>query len=216
MSDSPVDSLIDSLAADLRPVSRGAVPMGLLLALVVGLVAAAAVMVPWLGLRSDYPQAFLTPTFWGKFAFTALLMLAGFLAALSLARPNGRLRGAMMLAFAVIAVTGGMGLMQVMLTHSESVRALVMGGTALVCPFYIAILSVPIHIVTTLAMRRFAPTNLPAAGFAAGLLAGGAASFVYAFHCGENGLPFITLWYTAGVLIPAFVGALIGRWTMRW
>ncbi len=210
------DSLIESLAADLRPVRRAAVPMGLLGALLIGLIAAAAIMIPWLGLRPDYPQAFLTPIFWGKFAFTALLMLAGFLAALSLARPNGKLRTAMMLAFAVIAVTGGLGLMQVMASPGEAVRALVMGGTALVCPIYIAILSVPIHVVTVIAMRRFAPTNLPAAGFAAGLLAGGAASFVYAFHCGENGLPFITLWYTVGVLIPAFVGAAIGRWTLRW
>ena len=65
-------------------------------------------------------------------------------------------------------------------------------------------------------MRRLAPTSLTAAGFAAGLLAGGAGAWVYAFHCTESGLPFITLWYSAGILATALLGALIGRWLLRW
>jgi hypothetical protein len=55
-----------------------------------------------------------------------------------------------------------------------------------------------------------------AAGFAAGLLAGGAGAWVYAFHCTESGLPFITLWYSAGILATALLGAVIGRWLLRW
>jgi hypothetical protein len=65
-------------------------------------------------------------------------------------------------------------------------------------------------------MRRLAPTNLPAAGLTAGLLAGSAAAWIYAFHCDENGMPFLALWYTTGILIAAIGGAIAGRWALRW
>jgi len=96
------------------------------------------------------------------------------------------------------------------------VRGLILGGSALVCPVYIVALSLPVLAANILVMRRLAPTNLTGAGFAAGLLAGAAGTWVYAFHCTESGLPFITLWYTAGTLATALIGAAVGRWLLRW
>ena len=49
-----------------------------------------------------------------------------------------------------------------------------------------------------------------------GLFAGGAATWVYAFHCTESGMPFITIWYTTGILAAAALGAIVGRWALRW
>jgi hypothetical protein len=57
---------------------------------------------------------------------------------------------------------------------------------------------------------------LTEAGAAAGLLAGSAAATIYAFHCPESTPTFIAIWYTVGILLPALVGAALGRWLLRW
>ena len=210
------DDLIDRLAADLRPVSPRRTERLIAAGLLVGLLAAAALMMPWLGLRPDMARAVLTPIFWGKFAFTVAMVATGFLAASRLSRPGGRLREAATIAVAIVAVTGVMGIVQMLLSPPEAARTLLLGGSALLCPFYIVALAGPVYVVAVLVMRRLAPTNLPAAGFAAGLLAGAGGCFVYAFHCTESGMPFITLWYTAGILASALLGALFGRLALRW
>lgn len=210
------DDLIASLASDLRPVRPGAMRNRLLLGLAAGVVVATLLMLVWLGLRPDLAAAVTTPIFWLKFAFALALSIAGFAAALRLSRPGGSLRVPLRWTTAIVAATAIAGMVQLLLAPPEAVRALVLGGSALVCPFYIVALSLPVLIGNVVMMRRLAPTNLTAAGFAAGLLAGGAGAWVYAFHCTESGLPFITLWYSAGILATALLGALIGRWLLRW
>lgn len=210
------DELIDRLSASVAPVRPAAMRVRLVAGLVVGMVAAAVLMLAWLGLRPDLAAAVVTPIFWAKFAFTLVLTGFGLWAVERLARPGGKLRGPLAAVFATIAVTAGAGIVQVILAQPDEVRLLVLGGSALVCPFYIVALSLPILGVNVLVMRRLAPTNLPAAGFAAGLLAGAAGSWVYAFHCTESGLPFITLWYVAGILAVALLGAVLSRWALRW
>lgn len=210
------DDLLDRLAADVAPVQRNTLRRRLAATGLVGVVIAALVMVPWLGLRPDIATAYANPTFWAKFAFTLAFALLAFWAAERLSRPGGSLRQPLLGIFGLIALTGIAGIIQMLLAGPDEMRQLVMGGTALICPFYIVALSVPIYAVTVLVMRRFAPTNLTLAGFAAGLLAGAAATWVYAFHCGESGLPFITLWYTTGILVAAALGAAVGRFALRW
>lgn len=210
------DDLIDRLATDLRPVPRNLLDRRLALGLATGMLAAALLMLAWLGPRPDLATAIATPIFWAKFAFTLVLTIAGFAAARKLSRPAGRLRNAAIATVAIIAVTGIAGIVQMMNAAPGEVRNLIMGGSALLCPFYIVALSGPIYVVSILVMRRLAPTNLSAAGFAAGLLSGAAGAFVYAFHCTESGLPFITLWYTAGILATALIGAALGRYILRW
>lgn len=210
------DDLIDRLAGDVRPTAPNALRLRLVAGLAIGVIAATVLMLAWLGLRPDLGVAVTTPIFWAKFAFTLVLSVLGFIAAERLSRPGGKLRLPLIGIFAVIAVTGAAGIVQVLMAAPEDVRTLLIGGSALLCPFYIVVLSVPVFVVSVLVMRRLAPTNLPAAGFAAGLLSGAAGSWVYAFHCTESGLPFITLWYTAGFLAAALIGAAVGRWALRW
>lgn len=209
------DDLIDGLAADLRPVPPGTMRNRLALGLGAGVVVAALLMLIWLGLRPDLGEAVATPIFWVKFGFALGLTLAGFAAVLRVARPGGGMRVPLRWATAIVAVTGIAGMVQLLASPGEA-RALMLGGSALVCPFYIVALSLPVLAGNVLVMRRLAPTNLAGAGFAAGLLAGAAGTWVYAFHCTESGLPFITLWYTAGILATALIGAALGRWLLRW
>lgn len=210
------DDLIDRLTTDLRPLPGNLLDRRLALGLATGMLVAALLMLAWLGPRPDLGIAIATPIFWAKFAFTLFLTIAGFVAARRLSRPGGRLRDAAIATVAIIAATGVAGIIQMMNAAPGEIRNLIMGGSALLCPFYIVALSVPIYVVAVLVMRRLAPTNLSAAGFAAGLLSGAAGAFVYAFHCTESGLPFITLWYTAGILAAALIGAALGRYVLRW
>ena len=54
------------------------------------------------------------------------------------------------------------------------------------------------------------------AGAAGGGLAGGVAATVYSLHCPELAAPFLAIWYVLGVLIPVVVGAVVGRYLLRW
>jgi hypothetical protein len=210
------DDLIDRLAADLSPVPRQALARTLFGWSAIGVLAAAVLMLAWLGLRPDLMEASGTMMFWSKFAYTTIFAILGGLAALNLARPGGSLRRQAVGIVLLVALMGLGGIVQMLVMGPEHMRTLVVGGSALVCPFYIVALSVPVYALTAWAMRRAAPTNPTLAGFAAGLFAGAAATWVYAFHCTESGMPFVTIWYTTGILIAAGLGALIGRWALRW
>lgn len=210
------DELIDRLATNLAPVHRSALPRRLALSVLAGIVVATAVMVPWLGLRSDIATAWADPIFWVKFGYTLLLACGGFLAVERLARPGASARGAAVAIAVTIAGAAVLGIVQMLLMPRDVLPALVMGGTSLVCPLYIVALSLPVFAATIVALRRMAPTRLTLAGLAAGLLSGGAGAWVYAFHCGENGLPFLAIWYTLGVAAMAALGALLGRVLLRW
>jgi len=210
------DDLLDRLVSEARPVPRNRLPILIAIALVIGAVIAAAIMIPWIGLRSDLVPAMGTMIFWWKFAYTALFAVTAFIAVERLSRPGGSMRFAAILTVSLIVLAGILGAIQLMLMPPEMARVLTMGSTALVCPFYIATLAIPIYAATVMVMRRLAPTNLGLAGFAAGLLAGAVAAWVYAFHCGENGMPFLAIWYTTGILISAVGGAIVGRWALRW
>ena len=210
------DDLIDRLTADLRPTPRRALHWRLFGWAAIGAIGAAVLMLAWLGLRPDLLDAAGTMMFWTKFAYTAIFAALGALAALNLSRPGGSMRRQVIGIAVLVGLTGIAGVVQMLMMGPEHMRTLVMGGSALLCPFYIVALSAPIYALTVFAMRRAAPTNPTLAGFAAGLFAGGAATWIYAFHCTESGMPFITIWYTIGVLAAAGLGAVIGRWALRW
>ncbi len=210
------DDLLDRLTADLEPTRRSTLPANLFGWAAVGTLIAALLMVVWIGLRTDLMAATGTMIFWIKFAYTAIFAILGAFAALNLARPGGGMWRQVIGIAALVVLTGIGGAIQMLVMGPDEMYRLVMGGTALVCPFYIVALSAPIYVATVFAMRRAAPTNPTMAGFSAGLFAGGAAVWVYAFHCGESGMPFITIWYTAGVLASALIGAAIGRFALRW
>jgi hypothetical protein len=91
-----------------------------------------------------------------------------------------------------------------------------LGETAAICPWLIALLSLPCLLALAVVMRRAAPTRLRWAGFCAGLLAGAISMLVYSLHCPETGVAFVATWYTLGMCVPAAVGALLGPRLLRW
>ncbi|WP_170295345.1 NrsF family protein [Paracoccus aestuariivivens] len=107
-------------------------------------------------------------------------------------------------------------LVSLVIAAPEDRRGLPRGKTALACPFLIAIVAAPVLAALLALLKRLAPTRLVVTGAAAGFLAGAVATFVYALHCPENGLPFVILWYTAGVLLSSAIGALLVPRVLRW
>ncbi len=95
-------------------------------------------------------------------------------------------------------------------------RHLVMGHSADVCATNILLVAAPSLIAAFWALRQLAPTRLGLAGAGAGLFAGAAGAFVYAFHCTEASAPFVAVWYTLGIALTTAIGAFLGRWALRW
>jgi hypothetical protein len=210
------DELITRLSQDLRPVRRSAMQRLLFGGLLVGAVIAAIAMLAVLGLRADIAVATATMMFWTKSGYTLALGLMGAGATLALARPGGQANWPWIAVPALfVAVLVG-AFWQLSQAQPDEMMTLVIGGTSLVCPWRIVGLSLPILAGVLLVMRRFAPTNPTQAGLAAGLLSGGFGAWVYSFACGENGMMFLAVWYTLGIAITVALGAVLGRYLLRW
>jgi len=208
--------LIDRLAEDLAPVRPGAVARRLALGIAAGAVAAAALMAAWLGVRPDLAAAVATPAYWMKFAYALALAAAGVWAVARLSRPGGRATAAARLSVAIVAALAAVALWQLAQAPDTAVPRLLMGASAIVCPWFIIAIGSPVLAGTLWAMRGLAPTRPVLAGAAAGLAAGALGAWIYAFHCDESAAPFVVLWYSAGILGVGGLGALLGRSVLRW
>jgi hypothetical protein len=208
--------LIERLAADLKPVSRGLLARRLALSLGAGAALSAAIMLSWLGPRPDIALALGSFSYWMKFAYTLGLGLAGFAAAARLARPIGQAAGAASAIALLLAGIATLAALQMATAPTPEWPRMMMGATADRCPWRIVVLSLPLLAAALLAMRAFAPTRLTLAGTAAGLVAGGFGAFIYAFACDETAAPFVAIWYSAGIFATAALGAILGRPLLRW
>jgi hypothetical protein len=209
------DDLIAILSDDLAPVRRGAVMRWLLLGLAAGMLISIALMLMMLKPRHDLDQAMHGTVFWMKFSYTATLALLGLVVLHHQARAGADSRKAIFALGVPVVALILLSAVQMSAPDADN-AALVMGHTWMVCPWRIVGLALPLLAVLFLALRRLAPTRLVFAGAAAGLVAGSAAATVYGFHCTEYAAPFILIWYTLGIAVCAAIGAVFGRWMLRW
>jgi len=204
--------LIERLAQSPAP-SRSATGT-LARAIGAGAFVSALLMLSVLGIRPDIAHAVGTFCFWLKFSYPLALAAIALATLERLARPGAHARaGWELLPFAtVIAV----GLVQWTLTPAPDRTPLLLGHSSALCPWRIVALSLPLLLAAFLALRRLAPTRLVLSGTFAGLLAGATGAWIYAFACDENSAVFLAVWYTAGIALTALLGALLGRWALRW
>lgn len=210
------DDLIRSLAEDLEPVSRGAAARRLAIGLGAGAVVSAAIMLAWIGPRPDLAHALVTPMFWVKFLYAALAALILAVATSRLSRPGARLGGLAVAIALPFALMGTMGAMRLAMAARAAWHGLLMGDSADVCPWRIAILSLPLLAGAVWAVRGLAPTRLTLAGFLAGGTAGALGALIYGFHCPETAAPFVAIWYTLGMALVAALGGVLGARILRW
>jgi hypothetical protein len=208
--------LIDRLASDLRPTSQRAAWKRLTVALSVGSVVALGAAWLSLGLGNDFVAMLLTSSLWMKWAYALGVSAAALSLCVRLARPEGAPGALPFLLGVPLLMLGAIALMEVAGVPAYERRDLWLGRTAVMCPWIIAALAIPIFVAVLLALRKLAPTRQRLAGFSAGCLAGAAAAGLYAIHCNETAAAFVVTWYTAGILLPGLVGILIGSRVLRW
>ena len=209
------DQLIALLSEDLAPARRGVVLGWLLLGLTGGGMLAVLAMMMTLKPRPDLALAMAGGPFWMKITYTAALAVLGLVIVQRQARAGAACRTPIMALAAPVVALIVLAAVQLSAYQADS-AALLMGQTWTVCPWAILALAVPVYAGLLLALRQLAPTRLPLAGAAAGLVAGAVAATIYGFHCPETAAPFILVWYSLGIVLAAGLGSLIGRWALRW
>jgi len=210
------DDLIAMLASDAAVVAPRVWRQRYAVALGAGLLGALLLMVILLGVRPDIADAVRLPMFWVKLVFPAVLAAVTLLAAMRLSRPGmalGRLGSALAAPVLAIWLLAGLSLLG---AAPEDRGMLIWGETWSACLVNIPMLSVPAFIGLLWVMKTLAPVRPVLAGTAAGLLAGALSAVIYALHCPELAAPFIGIWYTLGMLIPAMLGAIVGPRLLRW
>jgi hypothetical protein len=208
------DDLIARLSADLKPVRPMAMQRLLLGALLLSGIVAVIAMLMLLGMRPDMEVATTTMAYWTKFGYTLALAALGLAATLVLARPEGRARWPWLAGLGLLAALLVLSVIQ--LARADDMMPLIMGSSILRALTYIPTLALPVLLAALLALRRMAPANPTLAGLAAGIMAGGTGAWIYTFACDEAGMMFLALWYTLGIVIVGCVGAVLGRFLLRW
>ncbi len=210
------DDLVAALARSAAPVDGAAAGRQFSRSVGTGVLLSVLAMLLFLGPRPDWRSAMELPMFWIKLGFPAATALAAFVLLRRLAYPGVRLGWSAIALVLPVAVVWLLAATVLAATPQADRLALVLGSSSWQCPFVIAALSGPPFVLAIQALRRLAPTRLALTGALAGLFAGSAAAFAYAFYCVEMQAPFLAVWYVLGMLIPAAAGALSGRRLLHW
>jgi hypothetical protein len=210
------DDLIDLLGADVQPVGRSVPASRLGFGGLAGGIVVLILVLGWLGLRPDLRAAVGSGFFWIKAAYTAALGAAGFWAVERLSRPGVSAWRAFGLGSLVLLSFVAFALAQGLCMSGPARMVAVKGVSWTVCTRNIAVLAVPVLAITLWVLRQLAPTRSTTAGFAAGSFSGGLAATLYGLHCPEATFVFVGLWYTLGIGVSGGLGAVLGRWALRW
>jgi hypothetical protein len=210
------DDLVAVLSTNVEPVRRGLVGRTLSIAVAGGAVIALGITFAALGLRADLTTARAMIFLLLKISFAVAVIGVAVRYLLRLARPGAE-RGisprTIALPFAAIALLGAISLGTEPSSHWDS---MILGDEWLECLLSIPIIAIVPFAVTIFAVRRAAPTNLVRTGAVAGLVAGGVSAVAYAFHCTDDSLPFVAVWYGATIVLCTLAGAALGPRLLRW
>ncbi|CDX23084.1 conserved membrane hypothetical protein [Mesorhizobium sp. ORS 3324] len=209
------EDLIKALDADAR---SEAMPLGRAWWLAVGVAAvvAAAVFFTTIGPRPDIMLAMHTMRFLSKFVFTLALAASAFTLIGALSRPGAASRRAKLwMAAAPVLVVIAVMLELFVVPEADWGRRLV-GSNSIICMTFIPLIGIGPLAIFLSVLRYGAPTRPVLAGAVAGLLAGGLAATFYAAHCTDDSPLFVATWYTIAITFLTALGALGGRFFVRW
>lgn len=206
------DDLISRLALEAPQRSRGPDHRLVLGLAVLGAVIAATIVLALFGVRADAQAA--TRAIGLKMAFGAVAAL-GLLPLLNrVLEPTTSAGRATwpILAFAAASVLVAVGSLAI----AGSWDGLMLQAGAPECLKRVPLLAAPGVLLMALGARRCAPTRLGLAGATIGAFAGALAIIPYALFCNMDTAPYVGIWYLGAVAISAAVGAVLGRWLLRW
>jgi len=208
------DDLIDALAAGLQP-ARPARLNALLLAIAAAAsVAAVAIL---LGIRPALVETLSSQTTWLKGLYTAGLAGAALWLSSRAGRPGADTRAPLAALAAIVGLAILWGAVELLAVPGDERLADWLGRTWTICGRSILLISAAAAVPTFLSARALAPTRPGFSGFALGVASGGIAATAYGMlHCPESTVAFVATWYTLGVAAAGLIGAVAGRFALRW
>ena len=210
------NDLIKQLSTQVTAVKPRSFMRRFLLAWLIGIAAALLLLVSTIGVRGDLSTAMLTVPFWIKWLYTISLMFVGSMLAMYFAQPENRSPRVLWWLVLPSTLLSMVAIFDLHQAPKESIHHMWMGHSALMCPWNILAVSLPVFVALMWMMRKLAPTELRLTGFAAGCLAGASGATVYALLCNESTTPLILAWYSLGMVLPGLLGAALGPKLLRW
>lgn len=208
------EALIESLARDVQPVRSKPFGLHLDTAGAVGLALAFLGVFFVYGVRSDLSGSMIAVFAKAAFCFAGLVVAAPLLYLLS--RPNIGARAWLAPVFLLSAVSLGVAAIVLVQTPPETrLHAWIDAGVP-ACLQRIPLLAVPVAAALLFVVRGLAPTRLTFAGAALGGVAGAIAGIAYSWFCPVDSIAYVATWYLAAILLCAGIGAVLGRWLLRW
>jgi hypothetical protein len=210
------DQLIDMLSTNVEPVKHGQLGKTLAWALVIGGAASFCVMLATVGLRSEAAGGIHIGFLALKLLFMLSVIGTGTALLMKLIRPGQEVRKLFGFLFLPFVVAGLIGIVALALQPSAAWDRMILGTEWVSCLICIPLFAIVPFALLIWALRKGAPTNLKRTGAIAGLVAGALGATAYAFHCSDDSLPFVAIWYGAMVVLCAWIGARLGPRVLRW
>ena len=210
------DDLISMLSTNVERVDRGQVVRNVSFAILVGTAAALVAMLFAHGVRTDVSKVSTLIYLPLKLVFTMGTLVLTSIALTKLARPGGERTtpvALVALPFVMIMLLAAISLAAAPSSHWKN---MIVGDQWLECLLSIPIIAIVPFAVIIWALRQTAPTDLVRTGALGGLVAGAVSATAYAFHCVDDSLPFVALWYGGTIAICTLAGALLGPRLLRW
>jgi hypothetical protein len=151
-----------------------------------------------------------------KLVFTIGTLVLTAIALTKLARPGGERTtpvALVALPFLMIMLLAAISLAAAPSSHWKN---MIVGDQWLECLLSIPIIAIVPFAVIIWALRQTAPTDLVRTGALGGLVAGAVSATAYSFHCVDDSLPFVALWYGGTIALCTLAGALLGPRLLRW
>jgi len=210
------DQLIDMLSTNVEPVQQGRLRKTLVGALVVGGAAAFCFMLITVGLRTGVTDGVLPGYLTLKLLFTLSLIGVGAALLERLMRPGQDGRKLFVFLFLPFFIVVCAGVASLVFGQPMAWGRMMFGMHWATCLLCIPLFAVVPFAALIWALRKGAPTNLRQAGAIAGLVAGALGATAYAFHCPDDSVPFIAIWYGTLVVLCGAIGAVLGPRLLRW
>ena len=210
------DDLISMLSTNIEPVDHRHMARNISMAVVVGAVAAVALVFFVLGPRADLPIPGTIISAFLKAAITVVILVPASVYLIRLARPGGE--GKTPLVFVVLPFIAVMLLAVATLafTSTDHWSGKIFGDQWLECVLSIPLIAIVPFFIIVYAVRQMAPTDLARTGAFAGLVAGCLSAIGYALHCADDTVPFFALWYGGTIILCTFAGWKLGPKLLRW
>ncbi|RKE68182.1 NrsF family protein [Pseudorhodoplanes sinuspersici] len=212
------NDLIDTLSADVRPGWFTSAAVIISSAAVLSYAVVITIALVWLGIRTDLLQTVLAGdfAFFLRLTFIISIMILALICLRDLAVPGRRMRLPPIVTLLPLLLMGVLGLLDLAIAPFEEWSLQVVREPWISCLSQIAVLALPAFVITTLALRMLAPTDLRWAGLYVGLFSGGIGALAYVLCSDGHTIIFSATAYTSAISAFAALGLLLGPHLLRW